>query len=175
MGATTDNGLIHAVTDTGPLLHVFEAGADFLFDQLLRAVCPISVVAELEKHSPGLWNGYAGRGWIHAKELGYAASVQSMAWQQAGLLDRGEADALALAKELGMDLLITDDAAARLMGTSLGLKVRGSLGLILEAARVGLLDRHGAKTALAALRSSSLWLSERVYAEAIRLLEEIPE
>lgn len=93
----------------------------------------------------------------------------------AGVLDRGEADALALARESGIDYLITDDAAARLLGGSLGLTVRGSLGLVLEAARLGVLSRSEASTKLAALRDSSLWVSERVYAEAQRLLNEMPE
>lgn len=83
--------------------------------------------------------------------------------------------ARALAQELGIDCLITDDAAARLLAGSLGLTVRGSLGLVLEAARLGVLNLCEAKTKLAALRDSSLWVSERVYAEAQRLLDEIPE
>lgn len=80
---------------------------------------------------------------------------------------------MALAQERKIDHLITDDAAARPLASSLGLTVRGSLGLILEAARRGLLSGDEARVKLAALRDSSLWVSERVYAEALRLLEEI--
>ncbi len=175
MGARADGEIIRAVVDTGPLLHLAEADAGFLFRRLLDAVCPFSVVEELERHSPGRWRICEQQGRIRANSLGDEANAQSQAWQMAGLLDRGEADALALAQELGIDCLITDDAAARLLAGSLGLTVRGSLGLVLEAARLGVLNLCEAKTKLAALRDSSLWVSERVYAEAQRLLDEIPE
>lgn len=175
MGARANDEIIRAVVDTGPLLHLAEADAGFLFERLLDAVCPLRVVEELQRHSPGLWRDCEQQGWIKASVLGNEADAQSQAWQMAGLLDRGEADALALAQELGIGCLITDDAAARLLGVSLGLSVRGSLGLVLEASRLGVLGRCEARTKLAALRDSSLWVSERVYAEALRLLDEMLE
>lgn len=175
MGARADGEIIRAAADTGPLLHLAEAGADFVLGRLLEAVCPPSVVEELQRHFPGLWGNYERQGWIKALVLGEEAAAQSQAWQMAGLLDRGEADALALAREAGIGCLITDDAAARLLGGSLGLAVRGSLGLVMEAARLGVLRRSEARVKLAALRDSSLWVSERVYAEALRLLEDMPE
>lgn len=175
MGARADGEIIRAVVDTGPLLHLAEAEAGFLFERLLDAVCPLSVVEELQRHSPGLWRVCEQQGWIKANALGNEADAQSQAWQMAGLLDRGEADALALAQELGIDCLITDDAAARLLGGSLGLTVRGSLGLVLESARLGVLTCREAKTKLATLRDSSLWVSERVYAQAQHLLDEMSE
>jgi len=51
--------------------------------------------------------------------------------------------------------------------------VRGSLGLVLEACRLRLRSHQETEAALAALRGTSLWVSERVYAEALRLLEEM--
>ncbi len=175
MGARTDVEVTRAVVDTGPLLHLAEAEAGFLLGRLLAAVCPFSVAEELQRHSPNMWQTCEEQEWIKVNALGDVATAQSQAWQMAGLLDRGEADALALAQELGIGCLVTDDAAARLLGGSLGLTVRGSLGLVLEAARLGVLNRHEAKAKLVALRDSSLWVSERVYAEALRLLEDMPE
>lgn len=103
------------------------------------------------------------------------AQAQSLEFQVDGLLDRGEADALALARQCGIGWLLTDDAAARFLASSFGFSVRGSLGLVLEAARLHILTHDEAKTILAALRDSSLWISARIYSEALRLLAEIAE
>lgn len=173
MGSQSDQRVIHAVVDTGPLLHFHEAGVEFLLGDLVVALCPQSVTEELEKYAPGLWHSQVHAGWLTVIALSSDARIQSQAWQKAGLLDRGEADALALAQESEIGCLLTDDAAARLIATSMGLTVRGSLGLVLEAGRRGLLNHVEANAALLALRSTSLWISERVYGEALRLLDEM--
>jgi len=46
-------------------------------------------------------------------------------------LHKGEAEAIALAIELNADLVIIDDKSARNTASSLGLKVIGTVGLIL--------------------------------------------
>ncbi|MGF1655513.1 MAG: DUF3368 domain-containing protein [Verrucomicrobiales bacterium] len=173
MGSQQDRRLIRAVLDTGPLLHFHEAGLDYLLGHLVAGFCPQIVADELENLAPGVSDAHIVAGWLKVKQLTEAACQQSRDWQRFGLLDRGEADALALAQESKVGCLLTDDAAARLIASSLGLVVRGSLGLVLEAGRLGMLSHQESRDALRALRGSSLWLSERVYAEALRLLGEM--
>jgi len=84
--------------------------------------------------------------------------AEAEAWQQAGLLDAGEAHAIALARQLNVDWLLTDDAAARLFGQSLGLEVHGSLGVVLWAAAVGHLTRAEAESALNRLAHDNSFL-----------------
>lgn len=55
-------------------------------------------------------------------------------------LHRGEAETIALAIELDADLVIIDDKAARNTAQSLGLRVTGTVGLILLAKRRGYYD-----------------------------------
>ena len=89
------------------------------------------------------------------------------------MLHAGEAEAIALARQIAADWLLTDDAAARLFASELDLEVHGSLGVILWAAALGYLDRPAAEQALTRLASSSLWLSTRIQGEAWAALEEI--
>jgi len=92
---------------------------------------------------------------------------------KAGLLDPGEAEALALANQLHAEWLLTDDTAARLVASRLGLEVHGSLGVVLWAAAVGHFNRAEAEATLEALSNTSLWLSARVLDEARGALRQI--
>jgi len=46
--------MIRAVADTGPLLHLHEAGAAFLLPSLFMVICPPGVANELAAHAPGV-------------------------------------------------------------------------------------------------------------------------
>lgn len=102
-----------------------------------------------------------------------AFAGEAAAWRQAGLLDPGEAEAVALARQINAQWLLTDDAAARLFGQSLSLEVHGSLGVVLWAAAAGRLNRADAEAALDRLAQSSLWISAKVLAEAKAALEQL--
>lgn len=55
-------------------------------------------------------------------------------------VDRGEASAIALAVELADCLLIIDDLKGRNLAETLGIKITGTFGLILEAKLSGKID-----------------------------------
>lgn len=69
--------------------------------------------------------------------------------------------------------LLTDDAAARLFATTLGMEVHGSLGVVLWNVAQGRLDREQGLSALTALAQSSLWLSTRTLSDARAAVIEI--
>lgn len=55
-------------------------------------------------------------------------------------LDRGESEALALALDLGADLVLMDERAGRSAAKREGLQVIGTLGVLLDAKRRGLIQ-----------------------------------
>jgi len=55
-------------------------------------------------------------------------------------LDRGEAQAIALAQELNADLLIVDERLGRQHARRLGLTITGTLGILLKAKQLGYVD-----------------------------------
>src|SRR5437660_467052 len=97
---------------------------------------------------------------------------EAQTWQQSGILDPGEAEALALARQLQADWFLTDDTAARVMAASLGVEAHGSLGLVLWSAATHL-ERDEAEQRLDALVASSLWISATVLAEARSALNRL--
>ncbi len=160
------------LADTGPLLHLHEAGSLSLLPLLGTVIVPPLVLVELSVHAPALWPGSLPD-WLKVEPLLPMAQQRAQAWQQAGLLHGGEAEAVALALDCKPDWFLTDDAAARLMAESLGVEAHGSLGVLLWAAGQKLVGKKAAEAALTALESSSLWMSFRVRAQARAALAQI--
>jgi predicted nucleic acid-binding protein len=159
------------VCDTGPLLHLHEANLLALLTQAGDVQVPSAVDEEMVAHFPA-WR-YLASTWSTVHVLSKEARLEADAWVHAGLLDPGEGEAIALARELKADWLITDDAAARLFAQTLGIEVHGSLGVVLWAAATRHLDRARAEAALDRLFRTSLWISERVMDEARSALRKI--
>lgn len=86
-------------------------------------------------------------------------------------LGRGEAEAIALALQVSADLLLTDDQEAARAARQRGLKVIGTVGLILLAKRRGMISSVRQILDLLEERGG-LYLSEAVRLEALRLAGE---
>ena len=101
-------------------------------------------------------------GWVRRQELPGGSLRPSLAG-----LDRGEAEAIALADALPRDTaLVLDDLPARRMAAGLGLSVTGTGGVLVLAKQEGLIAE--VRPLLVALRAAGLYLSN---AAARRLLD----
>ncbi len=86
-------------------------------------------------------------------------------------LDRGEAEGIALALELGADLVLLDEREGRRAAQRLGLRVLGVVGVLLEAKAQGELER--VRPALDGLRQvAGFYLSDALYADVLALAGE---
>lgn len=159
------------VCDTGPLIHLGEAGVRDLLSPAGDVHIPIAVDLEMRSYEAA-WHVHRPA-WLHVTQLDSGPAIEARSWQQAGLLHHGEAQAIALARQLRADWLLTDDAAARLLAHSWGLEVHGSLGLVLWAAAMSHLSRPEAETALDGLARSSLWVSPSVLLAAKAALNQM--
>ena len=100
----------------------------------MRVIIPNVVIAELShQRSPDVVRTWALSlpGWVEVK--------QPLGGVVAGL-DRGEADAIALAKELRADALLIDERQGRIIAKREGLTVYGTIGVLEAAAAQGLVD-----------------------------------
>lgn len=158
------------VCDTGPLLHLSEAGAMHLLPLAGEINISPMVASEFESNA----QGWKPPQWVKILELDKAAKQRVTDWIVSRKIDAGEAEALSLALQRQADWLLTDDTLARQFAESLGLEVHGSIGLILWNVAVGnIKGQEQALNLLDGLAQSSLWVSERVLHEsrkAIRIL-----
>jgi predicted nucleic acid-binding protein len=163
------------VTDTGPLLHLHQVGVMDLIARLGNIHATPQVWSELQRHAPDLKESGLPD-WLALINPSAIAADQADQWQQARLLDAGEAEALAYARDISAELFLTDDTAARTMGESLGIQVRGSIGVVLYLAASGHLSSVEASQVLDALEQhSTLWMSAKVRTTARAALRAIFE
>jgi predicted nucleic acid-binding protein len=88
------------------------------------------------------------------------------------LVDRGEAEAIALAIQLDAELLIVDDRRARAVAEEMGVRVTGVVGVLLEAKQHGLVA--AVKPILDAMSATvGFRLSRRFYDAALQSAGEI--
>lgn len=105
--------------------------------------------------------------WITVQDPANSELVQVLSDQ----LDRGEAEAIALAVELGGRLpTLLDDRRGRRVALRLGLRVQGSAGILLLAKEQGILP--DVRPALDALVEAGLYLSDDVYRRVLTLSGE---
>lgn len=95
-------------------------------DELLNAHAPASVRA-WAKNSPA---------WLEI------LSPSRLLPTLGAKLGPGESEAITLAEELGAELLLIDERAGWAIATARGLQTIGTLGILREAHRAGLLDLH---------------------------------
>jgi len=75
-------------------------------------------------------------------------------------VDEGEASAIALALEMEGSILILDDRKARKFASSLGLKLTGTLGILLKAKHLGVVP--SLKQILDELRKTDFRISQEI-------------
>lgn len=86
-------------------------------------------------------------------------------------LDPGEAEAIALAKEIGAELLIMDEKSGRVVAQREGLSIIGTLGILLEAKRQKHLDLV-APVMLDLQTKARFRISPALFQEVLRLASE---
>ncbi|MET3114186.1 putative nucleic acid-binding protein [Pedobacter sp. CG_S7] len=68
-----------------------------------------------------------------------AVQNRELLYTYADSIDIGEASAMALANEIHGDLVILDNAAARIFAEKLHLQITGSVGVLLNAKKKGII------------------------------------
>jgi predicted nucleic acid-binding protein len=158
------------VCDTGPVLHLREAGVLDVLRHAGEVLIPAAVDDELTR----LVDDWAAArpAWLVRRALDPAAAPSPTHHLATGL-GAGETEAILLARQLDADWLLTDDAEARIIAGLAGLEVHGSLGVLLWAAAQRHLDHAQADAALTRLAQSSLWLSPAILTEARNALRTL--
>ncbi|MDP9382874.1 MAG: DUF3368 domain-containing protein [Chloroflexota bacterium] len=161
------------VSNSSPLITLAEAGQLGLLPSLYgEVVIPPAVRSEVLAGSVELLPGsaeVATARWLRVEAPRDEALVEELRRN----LGAGEAEAVALAIELGADTVLLDERRARRIATGRGLGVTGVLGVLLEAKARGLLEY--VRPVLDALLAEGRYrISDELYQETLRLTGEWP-
>lgn len=126
------------VADTSPLNYLIQIDCDSLLPALYRTVLvPLGVVEELKSpKAPPTVRSWTDNlpVWIEVRRLAASPNMEL------SFLDRGEREAIQLAEEHDGSLLLIDERKGRVEAARRGLYTTGTLGVLLAAARAGLVN-----------------------------------
>jgi predicted nucleic acid-binding protein len=126
------------IADTSPLNYLIQIDCDYLLPQLYgRIIVPTGVMRELgHPGAPAAVRMWLTRvpAWI---EVGLTSSMPD---EKLAFLDLGEREAIQLAEERHADLLLMDERKGRLEAKRRSLRTTGTLGVLLSAGELKLID-----------------------------------
>lgn len=152
------------ISNTSPLLYLHLVRQLDLLAQLYGEVfIPLAVAAELQA---GAEQGVdvpqvAALPWLKVMPLVSDTSIPLVTD-----LGAGEAEVIALGLENPKSRLIVDDTLARRIARLHQLQFTGTVGIVVKAKQVGLLE--AVSPIVSALREAGLWLSDSLVAEVLR-------
>jgi predicted nucleic acid-binding protein len=165
-----------ATSDAGPLIHLAKIGLlNLLRETFSTITIPLEVKAEVVDR--GKEKGFADaflteeaiqNGWIKVVDVKMPSEFLELC-RQAGV-DKGEAEVLRYARE-NRCLALLDDESSRDLARSLGIPVRGTLGILVEAVRKGRLAKTAALRKLDEL-SDLMYMSGELYKLTRNALEQ---
>jgi len=167
-----------AVSDSGSLIWLAKAGKIRLLRDLFEEIIiPPQVYNEVV--SEGLKAGFSDalaveeavkEGWIRVVGLdGNDEEISRRISEGAREIHLGEAQAMVLARKRS-EMLLMDESCGRALAEALGLRVRGTLYVVLRSLRLGHMSKQEAKDTVSVMVSRGFRLEPKLLT---RVLEEI--
>jgi predicted nucleic acid-binding protein len=158
------------VSNSTVLIYLAKIGKLNLLKELFRDVLiPAEVFNEVvirgkeHQHSDAfIVERVIEEGWIHIKDIEAFVELEDFG------IDLGEAQAISLAKSLGVPVLL-DQTHARNAAKAFGLRPRGTIFVLLAALKKKLLTSDDYQDSLEDLVKAGFRMSDVVYLEAVRL------
>jgi predicted nucleic acid-binding protein len=154
------------VCDAGPLIHLDELGClDLLADFREILVCQ-AVWCEVVRHRPSALRRRRVR--LQRVTATSEAATEVIELAQTFSLAAGELESLCLMVNMPNAILLTDDAAARLVAEKLGYEVHGTIGVVVRSLRRAQRTKRQVLNLLRLIpRRSTLYIAESLLASVI--------
>lgn len=160
------------VSDASPIISLSSVGRLDLLTQLYeQIIVPASVLEEIaisDPDRPGVREVRHAE-WLSSEIPQNRVLVRALE----GELDRGEAEAIALAIEVSADFLIVDERRGREVARRMGVRVIGVLGILIEAKSRGFIPAV-APILEALLTEAGFRISPNLYRRVLEASDEAP-
>ena len=115
------------------------------------------------------------RGYLQVADLNERARAESEVLTKTQNISTGEAEAIALAKQVKAELLLIDERGGTIAARVLGIRTVGLLGVIIEAMYRGIITFEELKIYYNRLTRTEFRLKHRDYVKAMALAEKVRE
>lgn len=167
------------VCDSSPLIWLTKTGNISLLKQIYETVyMPEEVYNEVVNN--GLKEGYSdalvikeqvNNGWIKVKKLDeHDTESCSLITENAPEVHLGEIQAILLARSMNLDLLM-DESCGRAFAKTWGLKVHGTLYVVLKSLREAILNQDDAKETIYGMVEKGFRIEPRLVTRVLREIE----
>jgi len=157
------------VSNSSPLIHLAKIGKLILLEDLFNEIIvPEAVHKEcvVEGRNRDDAVKISEAVWIKIQKIRDNKLKRALMME----LDEGEAETIVLALEQSADLILLDDYDARKVARSFGLKVTGTIGILIKAKQEGKI--RSLKKEINGLMKSGFWIDRELYK---RILKESGE
>ena len=159
------------ISDTTPIISLIKINRLDLLEKLFEEVLiPEAVYRELTTNA--LFENEAKivktSSFLKTSSVQNRKSLQLL--QAVSGLDDGESEAIILADELKSDVLIMDERKGRKVAEKLGIKITGTVGVLLQSYIENMISSDEIKTYLDQLKNSNIRLSESLIQKALEML-----
>lgn len=131
MERTDDTTIRNVILDAGPIIHLEEIDSLHLLMDFKSLIIPDTVWREVEYHRPTVFKHKD----VNFEKVSVVLDDDILSVCRLFCLDSGELEAIALCSQYSDSILLTDDASARLVAKTLGIRAYGTIGVLLRAIR----------------------------------------
>jgi predicted nucleic acid-binding protein len=151
------------ICDAGPVIHLDELGCIDLLASFSRVLVPAAVWQEVQTHRPRALA-------LPCLEKISATKPEPPELEAVAValsLHTGEWEAIRVALEHPACVLLTDDTAARLAAGNLGIRVHGTIGVLVRSLRQGIRTKEAVLGILRSIPTTSTLHLKRSLLEAV--------
>lgn len=161
------------VSDTTPLISLLKINRLDLLEKLFGEVLiPLAVFRELtiDERFQLEADQIRQRKFIAVKPVNNPESASIL--KRATGLDQGESEAIVLTDELKADLLLMDEAKGRNVSEQMGLRIMGTIGILMAAYEEKELTADEVRTCIGGLQRAGRHIGQRHYQMLLNRLKE---
>jgi predicted nucleic acid-binding protein len=159
--------MLKVVSNTTPIISLLKIGKlDIIRTIYGKIIVPKAVYNEINAGKNKFYYiDLSALEWIEIKEIENKKSLHFFLD-----LDAGEAEVIVLASELDADLVIIDETLGRKFAKNIELKVTGTIGVLLKAKELGIVDNITSLIDL--LIDNGIWISAKLRQTIINKAKE---
>lgn len=160
--------MLKVVSNTTPIISLLKINQLEVLQKLYKEIyVPHEVFREIEAgESKNFYEDLSKLEWVNIVKIEDEVAVKSFID-----LDAGEAEAIILASEINADLIILDEKLGRHYATNIGLRITGTIGVLIKAKQSGLLSNI--RPLIDELINQGIWINEKLKHEVLKIVGEI--